>query len=170
MIVRRANPNDAHAIALVHVHAWRTAYRHLVSDAELDRLDVERRAAAWGLRLRDASWPVYVLDDGGVVRGFCSTGRCEDSDVDSDKTAEIPAIYLDPGIWGQGHGRELCETVIDDLENSGLSEIVLWAFTGNERARRFFEAMGFEADGTTRKHPRMDRDLIRYRRSVGRGI
>ena len=170
MDVRRASPIDARAIALVHVRAWQAAYRDLVSKAQLDRLDVEKCAAAWESSLTNTSWPAYVLDDEGVVRGFCSAGRCEDPDVDSDRTAEIPAVYLDPDIWGRGHGRRLCEAVIDELRLRGFSDVVLWALEGNDRARRFYQALGFLADGSTRKHPRIDKDLIRYRKDLDPGI
>jgi ribosomal protein S18 acetylase RimI-like enzyme len=151
------------------VGAWQAAYQGLVSEAQLDRLDVEKCAAAWESQLGDSSWPAYVLDDDGVVRGFCSTGRCADSDMDGDRAAEIPALYLDPAIWGRGHGRGLCEAAVTELRLRGFSQIVAWALDGNQRAARFYQALGFVADGAAKKHPRMDVQLIRYRKDIDPG-
>jgi ribosomal protein S18 acetylase RimI-like enzyme len=169
MVVRRADISDARAIAIVHVRAWQAAYQDLVSDAQLDHLDVQKCAAAWESELGASSWPAYVLDDNSVVRGFCSTGSCAASDMDSDRAAEIPALYLDPGIWGRGHGRRLCEAAVAELRLRGFSQIVVWVLDGNERAARFYQALGFVADGTAKKHPRIDRELVRYRRSFDPG-
>jgi ribosomal protein S18 acetylase RimI-like enzyme len=169
MEVRRADPRDAHGIAVVHVRTWQAAYRDLVPDEQLARLDVEKCSVAWESALEDASWPAYVLDDRGVVRGFCSAGQCADPDKDGRRTAEIPAIYVDPGFWGRGHGRTLCEAVIAELSQRGFSEVVLWALPGNERAGRFYRALGFVTDGAEKRHPRIDKQLIRYRRDLDPG-
>jgi RimJ/RimL family protein N-acetyltransferase len=34
------------------------------------------------------------------------------------------------------------------LHEAGLDDITLWVLEGNERARRFYEACGFQPDGT----------------------
>jgi ribosomal protein S18 acetylase RimI-like enzyme len=169
MDVRKATPHDARAIALVHVGAWRAAYQGLLPDTQLDRLDAEKCEAAWESALRDSSWPVYVLESDGVVRGFCSTGKCEDPGMDTNRTAEIPAVYLDPDIWGRGHGRTLCEAVFAELRQRGFSEVVLWALDGNEQAARFYQALGFAADGASKQHPRVGKQLLRYRKHLDPG-
>jgi len=42
-MIRPATPEDARAIAEVHVASWRYAYRGLLPDDVLDRLSVEER-------------------------------------------------------------------------------------------------------------------------------
>jgi ribosomal protein S18 acetylase RimI-like enzyme len=169
MVIRRADTADASAIADIHVRAWQAAYRGLVPDEQLERLDVDRCAAAWESQLVDSSWPAYVLNGDGVVRGFCSTAKCAESDLDSEQAAEMPALYLDPGLWGRGHGRMLCEAVMAELRLRGFSQVVVWVLDGNERATGFYRALGFVADGATKKHPRVDGELLRYRRCLDPG-
>lgn len=36
------------------------------------------------------------------------------------------------------------------LSAHGFGRIVLWVFEGNDRARRFYEAMGYTPDGATK--------------------
>ena len=45
MPVRTAQPDDAAAVAEVHVRAWQAAYRGLMADEFLDSLRPEDRAA-----------------------------------------------------------------------------------------------------------------------------
>ena len=45
--LRDATPDDAHAIATVHVASWQVAYRGFMPDAVLDGLSVDDRARKW---------------------------------------------------------------------------------------------------------------------------
>jgi len=59
---------------------------------------------------------------------------------------------------------------MDALRKQGFSEVVLWVLKENERARVFYEAQGFEADGAARVEVLRDgTELheVRYRRSSG---
>ena len=51
-VIREATPEDARAIATVHVASWRTTYRGLLRDAYLDSLDLEALSAACAERNR----------------------------------------------------------------------------------------------------------------------
>lgn len=44
MLLRRAVPGDEAAVAEVHVGSWRVAYRGLLPDAYVTRLDPAERA------------------------------------------------------------------------------------------------------------------------------
>lgn len=47
MLTRTAVPEDALAIAEVHVSSWRTTYRGLLPDSVLAAQSVEHRELAW---------------------------------------------------------------------------------------------------------------------------
>jgi len=47
LVVRRAEPRDAPAVARVHVASWRQAYRGLLPQEYLDSLSVEARTTTW---------------------------------------------------------------------------------------------------------------------------
>ena len=40
------------------------------------------------------------------------------------------------------------ETATGDLVERGFASAILWVFTANDRARRFYEAAGWRPDGT----------------------
>ena len=86
-------------MARVNVASWRQAYPGLIDQAFLDSLDVEGRTETWNRILRQTRGRVLVVEDDGVVDGFCAVGPSIEDDW-----GEVYAIYLDPERWGQGVG------------------------------------------------------------------
>jgi GNAT superfamily N-acetyltransferase len=149
--IRRARAGDARAIATVHVRSWQAAYRGLLPQDYLDSLDPEQRVARWAARLGQArdDWPrigVLVAADGDQVVGFAGVSPVRDPDLDPATTGELTTIYLLPGAWGQGHGRELMTGALAVLSET-YREAVLWVLDSNDRARRFYQAAGWRPDG-----------------------
>jgi len=87
--LRSATPDDAPALARVHVGAWHEAYHGIVPDSYLDKFTVERRTERFCQFLATDSEKTYVAEVGGQMRGFLTLGGCRDSDVDRSTTGEI---------------------------------------------------------------------------------
>jgi len=169
--VRPARAEDAGQIAFVHVRSWQGAYRGLLPQAFLDGLDVAQRTRTWEQALAGPDDPkaaVLVADDGGSVIGFVGYFPSRDPDADPVLTGEIGAIYLLPGAWGGGIGRRLMDAALDALAAAGFTQATLWVLDSNVRARRFYEAGGWSADGTTKEDDSRGFPLseVRYRRSL----
>lgn len=140
--VRAALPGDAWAIASVHVASWRAAYRGLLPDDHLAGLSVEERAGEWTGILADPSSHVGVVELDARITGFAHVGPSGDHDV-PPATGELYTLYLHPDVWGQGHGRDLMEAVLDRLINAGYRSVTLWMLSTNDRARRFYLRQGW---------------------------
>src|SRR3954454_3704098 len=52
VVVRRASPADAPAIACVHLAAWREAYREILDDEAIAARTLEGRLEFWEAQLR----------------------------------------------------------------------------------------------------------------------
>jgi ribosomal protein S18 acetylase RimI-like enzyme len=150
VITRIATPEDAAAVAGVHVRSWQAAYRGLFSDEYLDGLRAEDRMARYTLGETGTGDLATILAvDEGAVCGFATTGLAQDDDVPG--AGEVYALYVDPGAWGHGVGRLLmAEARIDIGRRRGCSEAVLWVLVGNSRAQRFYRADGWLPDGGRR--------------------
>jgi GNAT superfamily N-acetyltransferase len=109
----------------------------------LDALSFDSRREWWNRRLSrlDPGHSVLVLEDRDGLTGFSHLGPSGNGD------GEVYSIYLDPGSWRQGQGRQLLAFAEATLAGSGHGWAVLWVLAGNNRARRFYEACGWEADG-----------------------
>lgn len=75
--VRLAVPDDALAIARVHVDSWRSTYAGIVPQDFLDGLSYERRAEVWRRSLTNPesqSVMVVAEDETGRIIGFAVGG------------------------------------------------------------------------------------------------
>lgn len=144
LTVRAARPEDAAAIAFVHVRSWQVAYRGLMPDHYLDGLRPEDRADRYNFAAQEGPHPrAVVAEDDGVLTGFCMKGPARHD----PRVGELYAIYVDPDRWSQGTGRCLMAESRRSLYEQGFTEAVLWVLEGNERAQQFYRADGWAADG-----------------------
>jgi GNAT superfamily N-acetyltransferase len=152
--IRRATAADARAIAEINVAGWQAAYRGLMPDAFLDSLSVDQRELAWRTRLEsgaDAGDPAWVAELDGEPVGYLVSGPPRDDDA-GPGGAEIYAVYIRPDVWRSGAGRRLMETATAEWWRRGASSLFLWVLDRNTRARSFYEALGWTADGSSKTY------------------
>ena len=171
MDIRPARMQDVPEIAVVHVRSWQAAYRGLLPRAYLDGLDPGQRTGQWEQVLSAAGWSdggTLVAEAGGRLSGFVSYGPARDDDADSRRAGEIYAIYLMPAAWDQGIGRQLMTAALGRLGEAGFDQVTLWVLDSNARARRFYEAGGWLADGAAKRDDSFGVPMteVRYRRSL----
>ncbi|MFE2230977.1 GNAT family N-acetyltransferase [Streptomyces sp. NPDC059442] len=170
MQIQQALPSDAAALATVHVRSWQAAYRDLLPRPYLDGLDVGERTTVWRERLEAPGRPTVLVarDADGRLTGFCSTRAWPGTDLDPATTGEIAALYVLPEAWRAGVGRALLAASVESLTAAGFREAALWVLAGNTRGRAFYEAAGWEPDGTVATETTGGRELdeLRYRRAL----
>jgi ribosomal protein S18 acetylase RimI-like enzyme len=168
MTLRTATPDDARAIAEIHVAAWRAAYRGLMPEDFLARLSVDERIEMWSSILsRPRPARVTVAEIDSVLAGFCSYGPTRDDEPPD--VAEIYAVNIRPGNWRQGAGRALCERAYREAAARGHTAMTLWVLKGNETAFRFYESLGYERDGAVKTDTSLIGSPIidlRYRKAI----
>jgi GNAT superfamily N-acetyltransferase len=168
--VRRARPEDAAAVAGVHVRSWKSAFSGLLPQDYLDALRPEDRLAQWEKALSGWPWPVVVVgeEDGGVV-GFVAVAPSADADAAGD-VGEVQTLYLEPGARGSGRGAVLLDAGLAQLARAGFRRSTLWVLHTNAPARRFYERQGWVADGATKEHDwvAFSATDVRYRRELWR--
>ena len=142
MTVRRAQPEDAQAIAAIHVHSWQKAYRGIVPQSYLDSHTIEARTKVWQENLEQRTSDTWVAEEDGEVLGWISAGRSRDSDA-SPSSGELWAMYVDPQHWRGGIGRLLWHEAEGHLRTVGFSEVTLWVLKENAQAIAFYESNGF---------------------------
>lgn len=144
MMLRRATPDDAGAIATIHVRSWQAAYQGIVPEALLRSLSIETRAATWRTILLEAASEVYVAEKSQEIIGWISVSRSRDPDA-GPATGELWAIYVAPEHWGRGAGRALWKRGESSLKASGFLDVTVWVLKDNRRGLRFYESAGFAA-------------------------
>lgn len=101
----------------------------------------------------------FVVEQNEVVIGFAATREDE---------------FMHFGIarehWGTGAAQAAHDAVLDRMRVKGIRRAWLLVFTGNERGRRFYERLGWEATGDRSRsgfppHP----ELLRYELELPNG-
>jgi ribosomal protein S18 acetylase RimI-like enzyme len=158
-VIRPAGPEDAEAVARVQIESWRDAYAHLFTGEQLAGMSLTERAAFW------RRFPPLVAEVEREVVGFVAVGAAHHDD---DAEGELYAIYVRPDRWGTGVGRELMEAGERRLRELGHASAILWVFEENPRARRFYEAAGWKADGKEQDAELfgMSGHVVRYAKSL----
>jgi ribosomal protein S18 acetylase RimI-like enzyme len=139
-MVRPADPDDAAAIANVHVATWRTAYRGLLPDDFLASLTEAGYKERWRRNLSEGTSRVYVAEEGSRVVGFASGGR--ERAGEDGFSGELYAIYVLPESQHLGHGRQLVRAMAGGLREMGLADMIVWVLRDNAAGRKFYEGLG----------------------------
>lgn len=136
--IRLATPNDAVAIAHVHVESWRTTYAGIVPEEYLAGLDESLRVKLWQEWLGGGA-VILVAERKAAIVGFVHAGKIRESIETAD--AEIYSLYLLREAQGRGIGRCLLHEVALVLEEQGFKSLGLWVLERN-RSRGFYENCG----------------------------
>lgn len=169
--IRRSREDDARGIAEVHIQTWRDAYREQLPRAFLAGLSVDNRERMWSneLHVMPPERRPWVAEAGGRVIGFVSAGGSRDESAQQGE-GEVYAIYVLPDCWARGIGRNLLSHAEHDLLRHGYSQAILWCLAANDRARAFYEQVGWHLDGGTmqRSIGGLELEEVRYRRALDR--
>lgn len=138
--IREATVADCLAVAKVHVQSWRGSFAGIVPQSFLDKMSVERRAAAFESGFLDDSYRMYVAEvpEKGVV-GFADFG--EPREVIPGYEGELYAIYLLPEFQRKGIGESLFNRGVRFLTGGGKRSMYLLALAASPY-QSFYEKMG----------------------------
>lgn len=191
-IIRAASPDDAAAIAGVHVASLRASATDLLpahlAPIVLPPPGAAPRARAWKRWIEREPTSTFVSLAGATVTGFCTLHPAPDTSGGGRGTAgagtsnaepagpgaggtcgEIASFYVLPSEWRRGTGRGLGERTLAEARARGFAEVLLWVLETNARARSFYHALGFRPDGESKvflERPYASWRELRYRRAA----
>jgi ribosomal protein S18 acetylase RimI-like enzyme len=141
--IRRGGVRDAEAVAGLHAHSWRTAYRGIVPEEALGDGMAAQRRELWSLRL-DADYgepentpELLIAELDGETAGFVYLVPQPDGRVLIDN------LHVRPGLTGGGIGRALVAAARAHVaERHPGAELFLEVLRDNTRAIAFYEREG----------------------------
>ncbi|PZS22691.1 MAG: N-acetyltransferase [Pseudonocardiales bacterium] len=162
-ITREARPTDVDELVRINLTAFRAGNAPALSPEAAAQLTLDAARGQWREFLDDRpeGTTVTVAEVGRRVCGFAGAGPIRDEDLDAS-AGELYSLYVDPELWGQGHGMALHDAALHELARGGFASATLWVLEGNNRARRFYRARGWEPDGAER--PFMGANSLRLAR------
>lgn len=168
MHIRHPRPEDADAIAALHVATWREGYAHLVPDTAYTPEVVANVHHRWALRIATSPQDTFVAETVEGLAGFVLIGPCRDPDLDTRTVLEIYGFYVLPRFWRRGIGRALMNEALAEVGRRGYREVALWVLRDNPRGRAAYESYGFRPDGSDTELLWMGIPLrqVRYRKMI----
>lgn len=140
LLIRRANLADADEMASVllrtEVHAYSSIFPSEAPPPAIDELRTD-----WITKLKQHPAFVAVVDNaivGTVIAG---------ADPKEPRTGHLSRMYVVPELSGRGIGTRLYHTCLREFAELGYAEATLWVLERNERARRWYEQLGWIATG-----------------------
>lgn len=163
LVIRKAATADMASVAQVQIASWRAAYRGVVDDEFLAKMNPEVREQMWVTACSRTSCTLLVAALDGDVVAFCYFGTSQVEEEPAE-LAEIWAIYAHPDVWGMGVGRALMQEAFESLRSVGYRSVFLWVLRDNTRTRLFYEAAGMVLTGgeKTWKSASQELPLVRY--------
>lgn len=133
MLIRRALPADALAVAEI--------YAHYVRNTAVTFALQPPSAADYAARMADSRFPFFVAEDAGIVLGFVYAAPFRVKEAyrwDVEMT-----IYLTPGCEGRGIGSRLMDKCLCCLQAQGFLNAYSCITLPNERSVGLHRRYGF---------------------------
>ncbi|MBB5189869.1 RimJ/RimL family protein N-acetyltransferase [Silvimonas terrae] len=164
-LVRPATPDDAAAIAAIHITAWQAAYAGIIDPAFLTALDLAKRTQRWQHLLTRDNQSTLVTISGEEITGWVGFGA--DDEVPADCGA-LKGLYIAPQHWQHGYGTRLLTAACTRLRQLGWRHAGLVVLQDNHAARAFYERAGFTTNGVAQPHTVGQQILpvLQYRRPL----
>ena len=145
---RTAGPADASNLAELGARTFVDTFGHLYQPDDLALFLKTHTPDAWVKELSDPAFAVQVAEQGGHMVGYAKIGPPHLPFQPRGQAAELRQLYVIEQHQGAGVARTLIDWVIDQARDGRADHLYLSVFTDNHRARRFYEKIGFEAEGS----------------------
>jgi len=154
-IIRAARPADLDELVRVNAAAFRAGNGPALSPEALVEAGPDAMQRRWQQHFDQPTGhgpraTVIVADLGRILAGFTGGGATRDDDLDAS-VGELYSLYVDPELWGRGHGSTLHDAALGELVSRGYASAVLWVLEDNAHARGFYLARGWKPEGAQRR-------------------
>ena len=148
--IRKVKQGDADTLAYIQTESWKAAFKEIIDDAMLEKCTNIDKARAMYQRLLDENMGNgYLLTVDNKPHCIAYWDKARDPELTGK--AELICIHSLPNNWHKGFGSKMMDMILEDIKKSGYSEVVLWVFRDNLRARAFYEAKGFVLNDVTKE-------------------
>lgn len=140
--IRKVKQGDADTLAYIQTESWKAAFKGIIDDEMLEKCtNIVKARLMYQRLLDDNKGKGYILTVDSKTHCIAYWDGARDFDLVGK--AELICIHSLPDNWHKGFGSKMMDMVLEDIKKSGYSEVVLWVFRDNLRARAFYEAKGF---------------------------
>lgn len=161
--IRKVQQGDELNLAYIQIESWKVAFQDILSAEILQQAtDLTHATAMYKQLLDENIGNGYILEVNSQPHCIAWWGKARDNDM-SDY-AELICIHSLQDNWRKGCGTQMMNRIMDDMKAAGYDKVMLWVFTNNVRARKFYESCGFVTYGKVK--PCFETEEICYERKL----
>lgn len=144
--IERVKLGDEETMAYILTESWKAGFKDILNVDILQRFtQIDKVTAMFRHLLEQNKGNGYLLKVEGEPHCIAWWDAPRENDMPG--YAELICIHSLQNQWRKGFGSTMMDRVLSDIANAGYSKVMLWVFEDNVRARRFYEAHGFETNG-----------------------
>jgi diamine N-acetyltransferase len=150
-LLRPGKPDDSVTIAALAVQVFLDTYATEGVRSDLAReAFAEYSTEAFATRLREPGRRFILAEQAAGVVGFAEwVAGPRAAPAGAVIGAQLIRLYIQPRFQRAGYGQRLLQAAEAAASSLGLSVLWLTAWEGNNRARSFYEAVGYQDVGST---------------------
>ena len=162
-VIRKVQQGDANTLAYIQTESWKAAFAGILDAETLEKCtNIDRAPAMYQKLLDKNNRNRYLLSEEPTTNYNTNWDTARDAELTGK--AELICIHSLPENWHKGYGRQMMNRVLKDIKENGYSEVFLWVFRENYRARAFYEANGFALTDTSK--PAFDTEEVLYSKRI----
>lgn len=144
--IERVKLGDEAALAYIQTESWKAAFKDIFAEDALERYtQIDEATAMYRDLLARNVGNGYLMKVEGEPHCIAWWDAAREDDIPG--CAELICLHSLQDKWRQGYGSKMMDVVLHDIKQAGYAKVVLWVFEDNARARVFYEAFGFAANG-----------------------
>ncbi len=143
-MIRPLAESDFDTVISIVNRDWKDVYTGYVNQGLLSDAGCQERGQQLKKDFISHRLSEYVWEESGRILGLLSMGPTADSD--KTNAFEIWRIYLAVEAQGRGIGGQLLAFAEQNAKANGYTEILIWAFSKNARAIKFYQKYGYRID------------------------
>ena len=144
---RDATLADAVALNQLFRHSFAATFGHLYAPADLAAFLAGFTPERWADELASPDFAFRIAEQDGAAVGYAKLGPEALPIKGRGPAIELRQLYLAEAAKGTGVAHELMDWAIATARARGAVELWLSVFTGNPRARQFYDRYGFKDAG-----------------------
>lgn len=148
--LRRATEADAQAVSDLFHLSFTATFGHIYPPEDLAGFLAGCPPERFRAEVLSPDYAVFLgVDPSGALLGYCTLGP---QDLGPELKPEgrwwvLRQLYLDESAKGTGLAQALMQAATDEARRRDYQELYLTVWVENHRARRFYDAHGFEEVG-----------------------
>lgn len=140
--IRKARKGDENTLAYIQTQSWKAGFADILDEEILSQCtDMEKITAMYTSLLDTDRANGYILSVEHTPH--CMAWWAQARGTEFAGKAELICIHSLPDNWHKGYGRRMMDCILKDIQKEGYTQVVLWVFQDNTRARCFYESQGF---------------------------